>query len=71
MATLKPCATVRGEGGEEKGMEGGKTNMDGRREAANAHQIKSDLVVGSWRTPLREMMRYGVLRVLNGWNLAN
>ena len=52
-------------------MEGGKTKTDGRREAANAHQIKSDLVGGSWRTSLCEMMRYGILRVLDGRNSAN
>ena len=52
-------------------MEGGRTKTDGRREAANAHQIKSDLVGGSWQTSLQEMLRYGVLKVLDGWNSAN
>ena len=52
-------------------MEGGKTKTDGRREAANAHQFKSDLVGGSWLTSLRDVLRYGVLRVLDGWDLVN
>ena len=72
MATLKPYATVSGEGGEEKGWKAARRRRTGggRHEAANAQQIKSDLVGGSWLTSLRDMLRY-VIRVLDGWNLAN
>lgn len=51
-------------------MEGGKSKTNGRREAANGHQIKSDFVGGSWLTSLQNMLGYGVLGALDGWNLV-
>jgi hypothetical protein len=37
---------------------------------ANGHQIKSDLVGGSWLTSLLELLGYGIMGALDGWNLA-
>jgi hypothetical protein len=65
--TLKPCTTLSGEEAEEMGW---KVARRRRLRGGNSEWPPNQIGFGGWLTSLLELLGYGIMGALDGWNLA-